>query len=66
MSDDIQMDFLDLLQRSYRSIEESIASGYAEVREEARREQEEAQGIRELNELDAKVLLDDLRPSPYG
>lgn len=66
MSDDIQMDFLDLLQRSYRSIEESIAAGYAEVREEARREQEEAQGIRELNELDAKVLLDDLRPSPYG
>ena len=66
MSDDIQMDFLDLLQRSYRSIEESIAAGYAEVREEARREQEEAQGFRELSELDAKVLLDDLRPSPYG
>lgn len=63
MSDDIQMDFLDLLQRSYRFIEESIAAGYAEVREEARQEQEAAQGIREL---DATVLLEDLRPSPYG
>ena len=66
MSDDIQMDFLDLLQRSYRSIEESIASGYAEVREEARQELEAAEGNFELSELDAKVLLEDLRPSPYG
>ena len=63
MSDDIQMDFLDLLQRSYRFIEESISAGYAEVREEARQEQEAAQGIREL---DTTVLLEDLRPSPYG
>lgn len=63
MSDDIQMDFLDLLQRSFRAIEESIAAGYAEVREEAREEQENAEG---LYEMDAKVLLEDLRPSPYG
>ena len=35
-------------------------------RRRLRREQEEAQGFRELSELDAKVLLDDLRPSPYG
>ena len=63
MSDDIQMDFLDLLQRSYRAIEESISAGYAEVREEAREEQENAEG---LYEMDAKVLLEDLRPSPYG
>lgn len=63
MSDDIQMDFLDLLQRSFRAIEESISAGYAEVREEAREEQENAEG---LYEMDAKVLLEDLRPSPYG
>lgn len=63
MSDDIQMDFLDLLQRSFRAIEESIAAGYAEVREEVREEQENAEG---LYEMDAKVLLEDLRPSPYG
>lgn len=57
MSDDLQMDFLDTLQRTYRSIEESIAAGYVAVREEI-------ENAKDLQDFDNEILSKDIRP--YG
>lgn len=57
MSDDLQMDFLDILQRTYRSIEESIAAGYAIVRQEI-------EDAKDLHNFDNEIFSKEIRP--YG
>ena len=55
LSEDIQMDFLDCVQRTFRCIEESIAQSYIKLREN--REEE-----RHLQELDEEIFRQDIRP----
>lgn len=55
LSEDIQMEFLDCVQRVFRSIEESIAAAYVKLREN--REEEHR-----LHELDEEILRQDIRP----
>lgn len=55
LSEDIHMDFLDCVQRVFRSIEESVSHAYTRLRENREEEQH-------LKELDAEILRQDMRP----